>query len=359
MTEPAYPVARAAAFRVHRHFELLAPPQTPLADLATLEAIIHVAFWASLRREEGHSPRVSMAVLPPDLAPGSLRLDRPVPLTPESLTRVAPAVDRPGIHLGVGQQGEELVMWGTTDHLPPFCLVVEIIAPGLLVAKCSRAEAFGKFVNIAVIEGDQIKVIDQRVATMPDCPAMLSPLLGLESQFRSDDSTGMLIQLAVSMRAHGRGGTLLVVPALVVPNAAPERWRESIMTPPLYAVSPPFPLQPHQRYIDGIAGLTAADGATILNDRFEVLAFGAKIVRRPGALQVNQLTISEPIEGSLATVIDPAQLGGTRHISAAQFTHDQRDALAMVASQDGRFTLFGWSPCEEMVHARRVEALLL
>lgn len=359
MTEPAYPVARAAAFRVHRHFELLAPPQTPLADLPTLEAIIHVAFWASLRREEGHSPRVSMAVLPPDLAPGSLMLDRPVILTAESLTRVAPAVDRPGIHLGVGLQGEELVMWGTTDHLPPFCLVVEIVAPGLLVMKCSRAEVFGKFVNIAVIEGDQIKVIDQRVATMPDCPAMLSPLLGLETEFRSEDSSSTLIQLAVSMRAHGRGGTLLMVPALVVQNAAPERWRESIMMPPLYAVSPPFPIQPNQRYIDGVAGLTAADGATILNDRFEVLAFGAKIVRRPGALQVNQLTISEPIEGSLATVIEPAQLGGTRHISAAQFTHDQRDALAMVASQDGRFTLFGWSPCEEMVHARRVEALLL
>ena len=189
---------------------------------------------------------------------------------------------------------------------------------------------------------------------MPDCPAMLSPLLGLESQFRSDDSTGTLIQLAVSMRTHGRGGTLLVVP-----TAVPERWRESIMTPPLYAVSPPFPIQPNQRYIDGVAGLTAADGATIVNDRFEVLAFGAKIVRRAGALQVSQVTISEPIEGSLATVIEPAQLGGTRHISAAQFTHDQRDALAMVASQDGRFTLFGWSPCEEMVHARRVEALLL
>jgi len=30
-----------------------------------------------------------------------------------------------------------------------------------------------------------------------------------------------------------------------------------------------------------------------------------------------------------------------------------------VASQDGRFTLFGWSPCDGMVHARRVESLLL
>jgi len=39
--------------------------------------------------------------------------------------------------------------------------------------------------------------------------------------------------------------------------------------------------------------------------------------------------------------------------------HDQRDAVALVASQDGRFTVFAWSPCESTVHAHRVEALLL
>lgn len=52
-------------------------------------------------------------------------------------------------------------------------------------------------------------------------------------------------------------------------------------------------------------------------------------------------------------------LGGTRHLSAAQFVHDQHDAVAMVASQDGRFTIFAWSPREGMVHAHRVETLLL
>ena len=54
-----------------------------------------------------------------------------------------------------------------------------------------------------------------------------------------------------------------------------------------------------------------------------------------------------------------AALGGTRHLSAAQFVHDQRDALAMVASQDGRFTVLAWSPCEGRVHAHRVEMLLM
>jgi hypothetical protein len=57
-------------------------------------------------------------------------------------------------------------------------------------------------------------------------------------------------------------------------------------------------------------------------------------------------------------VVAPTQLGGTRHLSAAQFVHDQPDALALVASQDGRFTVFAWSPSEAMVHAHRIEALL-
>ncbi len=69
--------------------------------------------------------------------------------------------------------------------------------------------------------------------------------------------------------------------------------------------------------------------------------------------------MTEPIEGAVAVTMHPSELGGTRHLSAAQFVHDQRDAVALVASQDGHFTIFAWSPCESTVHAHRVETLLL
>ena len=69
--------------------------------------------------------------------------------------------------------------------------------------------------------------------------------------------------------------------------------------------------------------------------------------------------MTEPIEGAVSTTLNPSELGGTRHLSAAQFVHDQPDAVALVASQDGGFTVFAWSPCETMVHAHRVETLLL
>jgi hypothetical protein len=236
------------------------------------------------------------------------------------------------------------------------------------VVKQSRAGDVGKFTNVAVLQGDEIKVIDPQAATVPDCPALLTSLLRLESRFGSGGDANVLIQMAVSMREHGRGGTLLVIPP------ASHSWKDSILQPVMYSVVPPFTALSDlmtkggggrgwedqlARAVDGVAGLTAVDGATVITGTYELVAFGAKIIRRLGSPQVVRVIVTEPVEGSSAVVTEPAELGGTRHLSAAQFVHDQRDTIALVASQDGRFTVFAWSPCEEMVHAHRIDVLLL
>jgi hypothetical protein len=113
------------------------------------------------------------------------------------------------------------------------------------------------------------------------------------------------------------------------------------------------------RAVEGIAGLTAVDGATIVTDKHDLLAFGAKITRRRGSPAVERIVVTEPVVGSQTVYVAPSQLGGTRHLSAAQFVHDQRDAIALVASQDGRFTIFKWSVSEQLVHGHRVEVLLI
>ena len=114
------------------------------------------------------------------------------------------------------------------------------------------------------------------------------------------------------------------------------------------------------RTIDWVAGLTAVDGAVVINDRYELLGFGAKIARRRGSSLVEQVSLTEPIQGHVAAaLVHPEELGGTRHLSAAQFVHDQHDAIALVASQDGHFTIFEWSPCDKMVRGHRVDALLM
>ena len=340
-------------------------------DAETIEAIIDAAFWASLRREEGYTPRISLAFLSPEEAAHPLIFERPLPLHPTSLTRVAPAVERPGIHLGVWRQQDELSVWGTTRVIPSLCFVLEVASPGLLVIKHHSSEESGKFVNVAVLEGDQIKWVDQHAAEVPDRPALMTSLLGFDSAASWVQSVNVLVQLAVSMRAHSRGGSLLVVPA------ATESWRESILGPIPYVVSPPFSQLTHLnreapdeasrrgwqeslgRTVDAIAGLTAVDGAVVMTGQYELLGFGAKITRRKGCSRVEQVTVTEPIEGGAAVLVHTEELGGTRHQSAAQFAQDQRDAVALVASQDGRFTIFEWSPAEAMVRAHRIEALLL
>jgi len=97
----------------------------------------------------------------------------------------------------------------------------------------------------------------------------------------------------------------------------------------------------------------------VVSDRWDVLAFGAKIGRREAISAVEQVLVAEPIVGQRSVVVHPALLGGTRHLSAAQFVHEQRDALALVASQDGQFTVFAWSDGDGMVQGYRVETLLM
>jgi len=360
MTSPAYPAARAAARRVHPHYarNLAGGPDAELLpDVETVEAMIDAAFWASLRREEIYTPKVSLAFVAPSMLPLPLTFERPVPLAPHPLTRLGPAVERPGIHLCVSRRDGELVVWGAARNLPRFCLVLEVVAPGLLILKHSRGDGTGKFVNVAVLEGEAIKIIDQTAA----------------DAYEDDnaDSVNVIMQLAVSMRAHGRGGTLLVIP----PESA--AWRESILHPITYAVAPGFRAlvnlmeedpaeragrrwqEALRRLIAGVAGLTAVDGATIITEHYELVAFGAKIIRPRGRHQVGSVMVTEPIQGAQSVVAEPGQFGGTRHLSAAQFAQDQRDSIALVASQDGRFTLFAWSPADQMVCANRIETLLL
>jgi len=376
MNGRGYLAARLAAPRILARFvshaesrapsEHVNPAVLPGAD--TIEAMIDAAFWASLRREEGYVPKISLALLSPDQSRYPLRFERPLPLNPVVLTRVAPAVERPGIHLGVWPDDNgTLQVWGTTRTIPTFSFVLEVAAPGLIVVKHHRDEG-GKFVNVAVLEGDEVKIVDEQASRLPECPNLLTSLLGFRNR-----ETSLLVQLAVSMRAHGRGGLLLVVPS------GNDAWRESIVQPISYHVTPAFseladlvagepPADDgaHRLWrdsvndaVEAIAGLTAVDGAAIITDRYELLAFGAKIARRKGSASVEDVIVTEPIEGGAKGIVHATRIGGTRHLSAAQFVFDQRESGALVASVDGRFTIFSWSACESIVHAHRVEALLL
>src|SRR5690349_320383 len=98
LTAPSYPAARAIVGAVEEHFARhaaiarergasdLAPPPDPDA----IEGIVDAAFWASLRREEGYAPRISLAFVPPVVG-RAMTFERPFPLVPDALTKLAPA----------------------------------------------------------------------------------------------------------------------------------------------------------------------------------------------------------------------------------------------------------------------------
>jgi len=111
--------------------------------------------------------------------------------------------------------------------------------------------------------------------------------------------------------------------------------------------------------VDWIAGLTAVDGAVVINDRYELLGFGAKLARRRNTLRSSRSRSRNRFNGPWRRLCIRKSSAEPATSSAAQFVHDQRDAIALVASQDGRFTILEWSPCESMVHGHRVETLLL
>jgi hypothetical protein len=366
MAGPTYPAARIVAERIQKRVDSFATKfqqsgYAPKPDADVIEEVISAAFWASLRHEEGKTPAISLAFVPPEQVHRPLTFTNRLPLDPDVLVHLAPAVERPGIHLGVWAYDGHLSVWGTTRTVPTWCFVLEVIAPGLLVVKFRRAEPSTKFANIAVLEGANVKFIVQQDPIISEVPTALSSLLTFYSSAGREESDNVLVRLAISMRAHQRGGSLLVVPR------DSDEWRASIVSPLSYSINPPFSEisgLPHdsdalRAAVDALAGWTAVDGATVISDHFALLASGAKIVSRDTSHRIGQVLVTEPVEGAKRMIVEPSQLGNTRHLSAAQFVYDQRDAIALVASQDGRFTVFAWSPSADIVHAHRLEALLL
>jgi hypothetical protein len=105
-----------------------------------------------------------------------------------------------------------------------------------------------------------------------------------------------------------------------------------------------------------VGGLTAVAGAMVMTSDLKVLGYGAKL--QPAAKKVK---IREwiPWRESPEGATDLQGIGGTRHQSATRFVSQCPRTLVLVASQDGRFTIFCSDEVGEDVLALRAELLLL
>ena len=146
---PTYQAANIAAPLVEEHFKRYLSEArrmgedglAPQPDARSIASIINATFWASFRPEEGRFPKISIAYLPPEQAGQPMMFEHPLPLTAGVLTKLAPAVERPEIHLGVWNHGDELRVWGTTQRFRAsvLCLKISSLVCSLLSTVVSTA----------------------------------------------------------------------------------------------------------------------------------------------------------------------------------------------------------------------------
>lgn len=337
-----------------------------------LALLIEICFWASMLKEEGRPAAFSIIFLPPSEAFEPLIFHRPLPFTQEQIAKLSAALLPANASIGVWRSDQGVIeIWGFTES-PVGDLTIKVFEPGHLLVSSRMVTA--------LVTGADVQFVDPLKLEFS-----LIKMSGGASVWKSLlEAVGMwlwldyLKEVASAMRAHGRGGTLVVVDK-------ESAWAESFTHPLTYAGTPTYDAariaieryreergeftggdkpslgklisralmwakESLQRALQFIGQLTAADGATIVTADFELLAFGAKIVPLDAKKGAERILISEPFEGVEVREIDIADWGkGTRHRSAAQLVFDQHDALVLTVSADGGVSLLRWDDEQEMV----------
>jgi hypothetical protein len=340
-----------------------APSREHLAEL------INVAHWASLSTEEGHALVASIILRPSDNSVDTFHFDSPLDFTARTLGKLGPALEFPQADIGVWpDESGQLKVWGFTavayETAVKSDLWVQILGPGrILIMFSGRA--------IAALTANRAVFVDSRSFLHSIMPKIAAQAQKTEITLLNLFRYNAILKIAQRMRLHGRGGTVLIVPEDM-------NWKKSITTPIKYtggasfldaeAMSLPpsrteladsdnllrlireLNLSPKKDWLRNwqqvqqqcarIARLTAVDGALVMTfDRY-VYCFGAKIEAIDTRSIATTLRVIEPFEQQEARERPFTSLGGTRHISAAQFVYDQPGTISIVASQDGNVTFF-------------------
>jgi hypothetical protein len=339
-----------------------APSLSKLQSLTRqqVSSALEVAFWASLRSNEGRPTRVRLLFAEPELLQDPIRFAKAVPYAPLELAKLTPAVPEGGC-IGVSAAHEAaLEVWGLHPTDPGsslHALGLWMPLPGVVHVRIGPLRPY------AVISDGEAALLANAALTLPE-----QLRLRLGKSLTSGDIHAsqaawreclLLAALARRVLHRGHGGTLLLVP----PDGA---WQSGVELG--HAFSAPDvalrdaarrgPGDPHGPVVDERAALmrvapyASVDGAVVITRSLEVLGFGAKIVVPADA--VNEVLIAGPQASVSREDLQPiAQTGGTRHQSAARFVGATRDCVAIVISHDGHISLFFWEEALEAVRMIR------
>lgn len=168
---------------------------------------------------EARSHQFSIVFFPADeeRAPEPFRFDQPLAFTPENLSKLAPALDPRDWSIGIWRDEKGvLAIWGFAPFTMYLQMVfrVESVDPGQLLVsfRCTK-HGFRAFLTGSVAEFVRSDGLGLSYFARQRTEAILDV-----------HSTIYLERAVRAMRAHGHGGTLLVVP----PN---DSWSCSIQQP--------------------------------------------------------------------------------------------------------------------------------
>jgi hypothetical protein len=350
-------------------------PQTLTRE--QLSILIENAYWASLKSNEGRVTRVSVVVAAPGSLGDATTFTTSVPYDESNIAKLAPAVSPNGC-LVVSGQNNELSIWGLgRGRSRPWSdsVTVEISDPGIVRV------GLGPFKTFAVFNGRSVSMIE---APEINLSVHLERILRkvfpqgdfIETQTIAREGAA-LVNLARAIVEDGHGGTVLIVPGtegewLKAISSFPFRfatpdttirdliraelknqvaWGEALQR----VMSADIPadlknlvagtLGQHPLDIRGVvravASLAAVDGAIVATRDLRILGFGAKIAVASGPPPRVCLFRPEPGPQAVAPCA-LEDLGGTRHQSAARFVAANKDAVALVISQDHHMSVANW-----------------
>jgi hypothetical protein len=336
-------------------------------DLTTL---LEAAFWASLTAEEGryHTFRISLGP-PGELSP-DLLFTHPKTYSSDEISDLAAVLRNNSKSLGVWYSSQQtLEIWGIADF-PNWDVAIAANAPGqLLFSMLGGVESFKVAISGSwwgFIDNVRVPITLAYLSGMPSTTDN-DPITDIKNFSKSMSRSHSYESIAKFMMQHGHGGTIVIVPE------HHETWRRSIAS--IKYDSSVFEevkrctgewdavlekaaatrnwflsfeagydriREQSTKALEFVAQLTAVDGAVILGRDLSLYGFGAKIKPVDADDRPTGVRFSRPFEDAPFEEIPTSDLGGTRHQSAAQFVHDQRDSVVIVCSQDGRLSSLNW-----------------
>jgi hypothetical protein len=348
----------------------------PLPSASLLGEFIGAAFFASIKQEEGRPLSFSAVLLSQSEAalPSGrylseiLCLESPVPFTASLIPKLAPALDPRHSSLAVTQHPDSLCCWGilsyrptvdTFTHVPvgvedvyysrPDYFTVSSTSPGSLTF--SRGNSMlGRYVS-----GHFVPATPTLFTTISLGKHLKRLIEKTEAGKDHGDLYWQYAQKAIEVllgetSRRGHGATIVFLDAYS-PDAATLRYSgghvlngKQRLGARIERCVDKSDILRHVAWgklafetLQRVAQLATIDGALVINSKFDVLTFGAKLT-------------AEPWKG--ATKIGPDGWGiwtgrrfdlsqyGTRHQSAVDFAGACADCVVFVVSQDGPIRAF-------------------